>query len=155
MGGLIISKPKSIGGLISIVVIYSIYLFIKKTQAGRAIQAISMDRTAARLVGINDEQLFTITFGLGAACTGIAGAILANFFTISPEAGSTYVLLSFVIVALGGFGSINGALAAGVLVGIVSSLCGFYFSPAYQFAIIFVAYLAVVMVRPEKGLFGW
>lgn len=155
LGGLIVSKPKLIGAIISILVIGILYYFIKKTQTGRAIQAISMDRRAALLVGVNAERLYTITFGIGAALTGIAGSILANFFTISPESGSTYVLLSFVIVALGGFGSITGALAAGVLVGVVAALTGYYLSPAFKFAIIFASYLVVVMVRPEKGLFGW
>ena len=155
LGELIVSRPKFVGALISIIVISALFYFIKRTQTGRAIQAISMDRTAALLVGVDAERLYTITFGIGAALTGIAGAILTNFFTISPESGSTYVLLSFVIVALGGFGSITGALGAGILVGIVAAICGYYLSPAFKFAIIFAAYLVVVMLRPEKGLFGW
>ncbi|MEA1963833.1 MAG: branched-chain amino acid ABC transporter permease [Candidatus Aerophobetes bacterium] len=155
LGGLYVSVPKAIGAIISVLVIVLIYFFIKKSQTGRAIQAISMDRQAALLVGVDVGRLYTITFGIGAACTGVAGAILSNFFTISPESGSTYVLLSFVIVALGGFGSITGALSAGVLIGIAATLGGFYISPAFKFAIIFAAYLVVVMIRPEKGLFGW
>jgi len=154
VAGIYVSIPKLVGALISIITVISVYLFMKKTRIGRAIQAVSMDREAALLMGINADRIYNITFGIGGACVGIAGALLANFYPISPQAGIFFVIIAFTCVALGGFGSILGSLIAGVLIGIVESVGGFLIGPAFKYAIVFLLYLLVVLIRP-KGLFGW
>ena len=93
-------------------------------------------------------------FGIAGACVGIAGGLLPSHLATHPEVGSLFGLLSFVIVALGGFGSIPGTLLAAILIGLVESLAGFYVAPAFKHVAVFSIYLVVIMFRP-KGLFGW
>jgi len=154
VAGIYVSIPKLVGALISVITVTLVYLFMKKTRIGRAIQAVSMDREAALLMGINADRIYNITFGIGGACVGIAGALLANFYPISPQAGIFFSIIAFTCVALGGFGSILGSLIAGVIIGIVESVGGFLIGPAFKYAIVFLVYLLVVLIRP-KGLFGW
>lgn len=154
VAGIYVSIPKLVGALISVITVTLVYVFMKKTRIGRAIQAVSMDREAALLMGINADRIYNITFGIGGACVGIAGALLANFYPISPQAGIFFVIIAFTCVALGGFGSILGSLIAGVIIGIVESVGGFLIGPAFKYAIVFLIYLLVVLIRP-KGLFGW
>ena len=154
VAGIYVSIPKLVGALISVITVTLVYVFMKKTRIGRAIQAVSMDREAALLMGINADRIYNITFGIGGACVGIAGALLANFYPVSPQAGIFFVIIAFTCVALGGFGSILGSLIAGVIIGIVESVGGFLIGPAFKYAIVFLVYLLVVLIRP-KGLFGW
>ena len=154
VAGIYVSIPKLVGALISVITVTLVYVFMKKTRIGRAIQAVSMDREAALLMGINADRIYNITFGIGGACVGIAGALLANFYPVSPQAGIFFVIIAFTCVALGGFGSILGSLIAGVIIGIVESVGGFLIGPAFKYAIVFLIYLLVVLIRP-KGLFGW
>jgi len=154
VAGIYVSIPKLVGALISVITVTLVYVFMKKTRIGRAIQAVSMDREAALLMGINADRIYNITFGIGGACVGIAGALLANFYPVSPQAGIFFVIIAFTCVALGGFGSILGSLIAGVIIGIVESVGGVLIGPAFKYAIGFLIYLLVVLIRP-KGLFGW
>jgi len=131
-----------------------VYWFLRKTKTGLAIQAISIDRTAASLMGINLERLNAIAFGLGLACAGAAGALLASFYYIFPDVGTMFGLVALVAVALGGFGSTEGALVGAILIGIIETVGGFLVGPEYKYALIFLAYLLIVIVRP-RGLMGW
>jgi branched-chain amino acid transport system permease protein len=97
--------------------------------------------------------MFAMAWGLGAACAGVAGALLSNFFPIFPEVGANFVLVSFVVVALGGFGSITGAFWAGIIVGVVEVIGGFLMGPEYKMAIVLTLFLLVILVRPQ-GLMG-
>jgi branched-chain amino acid transport system permease protein len=103
---------------------------------------------------INTERINSLSFGLGAALVGIAGAFLSTYYYIYPQVGGTFGLIAFSIVALGGFGSIEGAFIAGIIVGLAQTLGGFIFDPAYKYAIVFMIYLIVVWIRPQ-GLLGW
>jgi branched-chain amino acid transport system permease protein len=140
--------------VICLVVTYGIYLFLSKSKFGRALRATSLDKETALLMGINTNRVFALTFGLGAACVGAAGGLLVNFYPVFPEVGLNFAILSFVIVALGGFGNIGGAFLAGILVGIVTTVGGFFVGPEYKYTLVFVLYLIVITIRP-KGLFGW
>jgi branched-chain amino acid transport system permease protein len=97
--------------------------------------------------------MFAMAWGIGAACAGIAGALLAAFFPIFPEVGANFILIAFVVVALGGFGSVAGAFWAGIIVGEVEVLSGFLIDPAFKMAFVLALYLLVVLVRPQ-GLLG-
>jgi branched-chain amino acid transport system permease protein len=129
-----------------------IWWFLNYTETGSAINAVAQDPDAARLMGINPDRVHLLAWAIGGASAGVAGALLMSFFSVSPDVGAGFGLVAFVVVSLGGFGSLGGALLGGLAMGVVQDLVGLA-QPAYGFAAIFVVYLAVVLVRP-KGLFG-
>jgi branched-chain amino acid transport system permease protein len=154
IGGVIFSAPQVVTSLFAVAVVFALYRFIKKTRTGWAIQATAMDREAAEVVGIDTERVFLLVFGIGGACVGIAGGLLPSYLATHPDVGTLFGLLSFVIVALGGFGSIPGTFLAALLIGLVEAFAGFYIAPVFKYAAVFSVYLVVIMVRP-RGLFGW
>jgi branched-chain amino acid transport system permease protein len=154
VAGIIFSAPQAVTSLFSVLVVVALYRFIKRTRTGWSIQATAMDKEAAELVGIDTEHVFLLVFGIGGACLGIAGGLLPSYLATHPDVGTLFGLLSFVIVALGGFGSIPGTFAAALLIGLVEALVGFYVAPVFKYVAVFSLYLVVIMVRP-KGLFGW
>jgi len=154
LGNLIFPAPQLAAALLSLVVVGLIYTLINTTRFGWAIQATAMDRDAAELMGINTERIYLVVFGIGGACVGIAGGIMPSYLAVHPEVGSMFGLIAFVCVAMGGFGSIPGAFIAGILVGSVEALAGFYIAPVFKYIAVFGLYLAVVFLRP-KGIFGW
>ncbi len=154
VSSIVIEAPKLLACVGSIIVAACVYWFIKRTKTGLAIQAISMDRMAASLMGINLRRLNAIAFGIGIASAGAAGSLLASFYYIFPDVGTMFGLIALVAVALGGFGSIEGAFLGAVIIGIIETLGGFAVGPAYKYALIFAAYLVTVIVRP-RGLLGW
>ncbi|HOG53439.1 MAG TPA: branched-chain amino acid ABC transporter permease [Bacillota bacterium] len=154
LGPIFIELPKLVASIGSLIVAALVYWFLRRTKTGLAIQAISIDRAAASLMGINLEKLNGIAFGIGLACAGAAGALLASFYYIFPDVGTMFGLVALVAVALGGFGSTEGALIGAILIGIIETLGGFYIGPEYKYALIFLAYVLIVIVRP-KGLMGW
>jgi len=154
LGSVVIGWPQLAAAIGSIVMTIIILYFIQRTKTGRAIQATSLDRNTAKLMGIDTEKIYAITFGISGACVGVAGALLATFFPVSPEAGSLYRLLAFVIVALGGFGNIKGALYGGLIIGLAEALGGYFVGTEFKYAIVYLIYLLVIQIRP-KGLFGW
>jgi len=154
LGRVQLSIPKFVASLGSVLVSAGILLFLKKTKTGKAILAVEMNRESALLMGINTERINALSFGVGAALVGIAGAFLSMYYYIYPQVGGLFGLISFCIVALGGFGSISGAFIAGILIGFVQTLGGYYFDPSYKYAIVFLVYLITVWIRPQ-GLLGW
>ncbi|HOG13796.1 MAG TPA: branched-chain amino acid ABC transporter permease [Synergistales bacterium] len=154
LSGIIIPLPQLVIGLVALALLYLIYLLVKKTRLGWAIQATAMDKEAAELMGINTERIYLLVFGLGGACVGIAGGLLPSYLAVHPEVGGLFSLIAFVCVAMGGFGSIPGALLASLLIGLVEAFAGFYIAPVFKYVAVFGLYLVVVMVRP-RGLFGW
>jgi branched-chain amino acid transport system permease protein len=149
-----IPAPQLATALFSVVMLGALYYLIKFTRIGWAIQATAMDSEAAELMGIDTERVFTLVFGLGGMCVGIAGGFMTSYLPVFPEVGALFSLIAFVVVALGGFGSIPGALCAALLIGLVESFAGFYIAPVVKYVAVFALYLAVILVRP-KGLFGW
>jgi branched-chain amino acid transport system permease protein len=154
LGGIVVSMPQFVTGLFALAVVGALYVLLKRTRTGWAIQATAMDREAAELMGIDTEKIFLLVFGLGGACVGIAGGLMTSSLAVHPEVGGLFGLIAFVVVALGGFGSISGALLAALLIGLVEALAGFYIAPVFKYVAVFGIYLAVILVRP-KGLFGW
>lgn len=154
LGDIVIGLPQLVTGLFSLAILFALYFLMKKTRLGWAIQATAMDREAAELMGINTDRIYLLVFGLGGACVGIAGGLLTSYLAVHPEVGALFGLIAFLIVAMGGFGSIPGALAAAILIGLVEALAGFYIAPVFKYVAVFAMYLAVIMIRP-KGLFGW
>ena len=154
VAGAIVSLPQLVTAIFSLVVLLGVYWLIKKTRVGWAIQATAMDKEAAELMGIDTENIYLLVFGIGGACVGVAGGLMTTYLAVHPEVGGLFSLIAFVVVALGGFGSIPGALFAALLIGLVESFAGFYVAAVVKYVAVFAIYLVVIMIRP-KGLFGW
>jgi branched-chain amino acid transport system permease protein len=127
--------------------------YLKLTLSGKAIRAVAQDRNAARLMGINVERAFTISFGIGAALAGLAGCLLSPLYTMSPQIGTNFIMPAFAVVVLGGLGSVLGAYVGGFIVGLTEAIAGFYLDPALKHAVLFMVFIIVLIVRPA-GLFG-
>jgi len=153
LGGLFIGLPQLVASVGALVAFVFLNWFIGRTETGLALQATAQDRQAASLMGIDTDRMFALGWGIGSACVGVAGALLAIFFYIFPDVGSTFALMAYVTVALGGFGNVPGTLAAGVVVGLVEVLGGLLIAPALKYVAVFLIYLVVVLWRPQ-GLFG-
>ncbi|WP_298932233.1 branched-chain amino acid ABC transporter permease [uncultured Ramlibacter sp.] len=126
---------------------------VKKTDLGRAIRAVAREKHGARLVGIDVDHVYAISFGIGLACLGAAACFLLPAYYVNPQVGGGFVLVAFTIVVLGGMGSFAGALAGGLLVGVVESLGGLWFGESLGQIGIFLIFIAVLLFRPQ-GLFG-
>ncbi len=151
--GIQVGMPQVTAGVGAILVTMGIYLFLTKTRAGAALEATAADKEAAQLMGIDSQKMFAMAWGIGAACAGVAGALLSTFFPIFPEVGANFILIAFVVVNLGGFGSVIGALFAGIIVGVIEVMGGFLIGPQYKLALVLALFLAVLMFRPQ-GLMG-
>lgn len=154
LGQIVIPLPQFVVAVFSLAVLGALYWLLTKTRFGWAVQATALDAEAARLMGVNTEKIFLLVFGLGGACVGVAGGLLPSYLATHPDVGTLFGLIAFMVVALGGFGSIPGALLAAIIIGLVESLAGFYLAPVYKYVAVFGIYLVVILVRP-KGLFGW
>jgi len=130
-----------------------LYAFIFRSALGRQLRAAAQDAQAASTLGINVSVMYALAWGIGAACVGVAASLLSNFYYVFPRVGAIFVLLAYVAVALGGFGSIHGALVAGILIGLLQVVVGFFVSSELKYVPIYVLYLIVVLIRP-RGLFG-
>ncbi len=153
LGGLFIGLPQVTASLASLAAFGFLHWFITRSETGLALQATAQDRQAASLMGIDTERMFTLGWGIGVGCVGVAGGLLAIFFYIFPDVGGTFALLAYVAVALGGFGNVPATLAGGAVVGLVEVLGGLLIAPAFKYAVVFLLYLVVVLWRP-RGLFG-
>jgi branched-chain amino acid transport system permease protein len=151
--GLTVSVVRLITFVIAIITVTCLWLFLQRTDTGRAIRAASQNRDRAMSLGVNIEHIYAFTYGLGAAIAGIAGSILGMSFVIFPAMGGEYLLLSFSIVVLGGMGYIPGALFGGILLGVLTSAFTNYFSAGIMYVLIFGLIYLILVIRPT-GLFG-
>ncbi len=132
---------------------FAALLLINRTEFGRALEATREDRDAVALIGIDRDRIFALGWGLGAATVGVAGTMLITFYYVSPNVGVNFAVIAYVTVALGGFGSVLGALAAGIVIGEVEAVTALVLEPSLKQVGMFAVYLAVLMFRP-RGLFG-
>ncbi len=151
--GIAVPVPLAIAFCLAALITTALYLFLARTDTGRAVRATSQNPEAAALMGINVERIAMITFGLGTALAATAGVLLVPSLYLYPTVGEILVVKCFVIVVLGGLGSIPGAIAGGILLGVVESLGAVYVSVAYKDTIGFIMFLLVLLLRPQ-GLFG-
>lgn len=131
------------------------WLLLNRTKTGDAIQAVGADKDAARLVGINLRHIYALTFGIGAACAGVAGALIVTYQSISPSAGAPYTLQTFVVVILGGLGRVSATVVGGMLFGLIQVLAQAVpgLGAGYANAIAFAVLVVVLLLRPQ-GLLG-
>jgi branched-chain amino acid transport system permease protein len=131
----------------------ALMLFLQRTMAGKAIRAVIQDRQSARLMGINVSRTYLLTFALGTALAGVAGALLAPIYTLSPYIGGNFILAAFAVVVLGGLGSVPGAVLAGFLLGVAESLGSRYLSASFRDGYGFMLLIIALLYFP-RGLFG-
>jgi branched-chain amino acid transport system permease protein len=153
LGPIALSQATLVEGIGALVLTAALFAFVEYTETGRAMRAVAEDRVAATLMGIDVQRVNGLAFGIGAACVGAAGSLLMLSYPVYPTAGAPFALTAFVVVALGGFGSIGGALVGALLVGLLEVFGGFYLAPELKMVPVYVAYLAVVLLRPQ-GLLG-
>ena len=153
LGGISVSQPLFVSFLITAAITAALYLFLLKTDVGQAIRATAQDREAAQLMGVNVRRMGLLAFGIGSALAGTAGALISPTYYIFPQVGSAFTLKAFVIVVLGGMGSIIGATLGGVIIGTVESLAASYFSSGLKEIFVYLLFLFVLLVKPS-GLLG-
>ncbi|MBL8326233.1 MAG: branched-chain amino acid ABC transporter permease [Rubrivivax sp.] len=153
IGPAFIALPKLVafgGALVASAVLLAV---VHRTDLGRAIRAVAKEKQGARLVGIDVDHVYAMSFGIGLACLGAAACFLLPAYYVNPQVGSGFVLVAFTIVVLGGMGSFTGALTGGLLIGVVESLCGLLLGESLGQIGIFAIFIAVLLFRPQ-GLFG-
>lgn len=151
-GGVFVPLPQLAASVVCLLAFAGL-LLVNRTEFGRALEATREDRDAVALIGIDRDRIFALGWGLGAATVGIAGVMLITFYYVSPTVGANFAVIAYVTVALGGFGSILGALVAGIVIGQVEALTALLLEPSLKQVGMFAVYLLVLMVRP-RGLFG-
>jgi branched-chain amino acid transport system permease protein len=149
----IIQTPLLYGFITTAVTAALLVWFLKYTKMGMSIRAASLDRDAASLMGINQYRVYNIAFGIGAAIAGIVGCVLIPFYYVFPTVGVVFDVKCFIIVVLGGLGSIPGALIGGLIVGLIESIFPMFMTSTWTELIVYVVFLAVLFVMPA-GLFG-
>ncbi len=137
----------------AIVLAILLHLFMHRTFLGRALRAVAQHRYAAQLMGVRVKRIYIIAFGLGTAFVGIAAGLLAPQYPVFPTVGTYFVITAFVIVVLGGMGSLYGAVAGSMIIGVADTFAGYYISPDLKEVVYFGIFLLILVLRPT-GLFG-
>jgi branched-chain amino acid transport system permease protein len=153
VGNILIIGPRLYAFIGAIVGVYVLHLFLKKAVLGQAIRATGQDRDVAGLMGVNVYRIYNIAFGIGIAITGFVGGLLTPFYYVHPTVGYVFDIKAFVIVVLGGLGSIPGALIGGLIIGIIESVVAQFLTATWTAAITYAIFLSVLFLKPE-GLLG-
>ena len=153
IGPAMIALPKIVAFFGALATSALLLWIVSRTDLGRAIRAVAKEKQGARLMGIDVDHVYAMSFGIGLACLGAAACFLLPAYYVNPQVGSGFVLVAFTIVVLGGMGSFAGALVGGLLIGVVESLCGLFLGESLGQIGIFVIFIAVLLFRPQ-GLFG-
>jgi len=153
VAGLRIEASRLLAGVVALLVTLGLHLLLTRTSLGSKMLAVAEDSTAAQLMGIRPDTMQGIAWAIAAGATGLAGALIANFFYIVPTVGETLGIVAFVTVSLGGFGSVPGAPVAGLLIGVIESLSGYLIGAIYKDIVVYVLFLFFLWFRPQ-GLMG-
>ncbi len=148
-----IAVPKVIAFIAALVIFALLWLLMARTDLGKAIRALAKERHGAKLVGIDVNHIFAMSFGIGTACVGAAACLLLPSFYVAPGVGQVFVLIAFTVVVLGGMGSFAGALIGGLIIGVTESVGGLFLGESLGQIGIFVIFIAVLLFRPT-GLLG-
>jgi branched-chain amino acid transport system permease protein len=153
IGGIQLNIPYLISFIIALVITLILFWFIMKTETGRALRAISQNQASSHLMGINVNKVSTLVFSLGIALAGVAGTLLLPVYHVNPNVGDAFTLLAFVVVVLGGMGSIIGSAVGGLVIGVAQSTSAFYLGGSYGDVITYVLFLLILLLKPS-GLLG-
>jgi branched-chain amino acid transport system permease protein len=151
--GLRIQASRLLAGAVALVVTLGLHLLLTRTALGSKMLAVAEDSTAAQLMGIRPDTMQAVAWAIAAGATGLAGALIATFFYIVPTVGETLGIVAFVTVSLGGFGSVPGALVAGLLIGVIESLSAYLIGAVYKDMVVYALFLGFLWFRPQ-GLMG-
>lgn len=153
IGPLLLDKARAYAAAAAVVGAAALFAFFRFTLTGKAIRACADNWLGAKVVGLNVKRLYALTFGLGAACVAVAGCAMVLLVDVTPPLGPYYTLLAFVIVIVGGLGSMGGALLGGVLIGVSEALAGLFITPSAKSMFSFGLLILVLLLRPQ-GLLG-
>jgi branched-chain amino acid transport system permease protein len=153
IAGIVMPVDRLLGMALALLLTGLLYLVLRKSRIGRAIVAVRMDSAAAALMGIRVKRIYAITFGIGALMAGATGAIFAVIYPVTTNLTGTYLGKAFVVCVIGGLGSVPGALAGGVVLGVIESFSGQFFGPQHALTVGFVLMLVLLVVKPT-GLVG-
>ena len=153
LGPLLLDRGKLYAAVVACATSGLLFAFFKFTRIGTAIRACADNYVGARVVGLNVKRYYAFTFGLGAACVAVAGCMMCFLVDVTPVLGPAYTLLAFVIVIVGGLGSMGGALLGGVLIGTSEALAGLFIAPSAKSMVTFALLILVLLLRPQ-GLLG-
>jgi branched-chain amino acid transport system permease protein len=148
-----VSVLQILSGVVAALLLVGLYVFTRRTYVGLAMRAVASDRDGSEMVGINPERLFTLTFGLGALLSGVAGVLYGMLFTLYPSLGVRLTAFAFTIVVVGGVGSFPGTIAASLLIGLIDSFTASFVGSRYRFFAVFTVLFVVLAFKPG-GLFG-
>jgi len=151
--GLRMSIPRLIAFFASMLISLSLYVFLRYTRTGKAIRAVSQSREAAKLMGINVNYIYMLTFGIGTAITAVGGALLAPNHRMIPTMGQAYSVIAFVVVVLGTMGNFVGAFLGGLIIGVVETFAGFFLGGDVKIIASMLIFILILLFRPS-GLFG-
>jgi len=167
--GMVFPATKLAAGIFSIIAFSAVWLLMNRTRTGKAMLATALNPQGARYMGIPTERMNMLAWAIGGATATVAGSLLVNFWSVTPFVGLLFVMIAFATVALGGFGSVPGALVAGILIGMITEVPGLwdFFSSLtgsrwmagvsmtpFKYTLVYLAYFIIMLVRP-RGLFGW
>ncbi len=153
IGPAMIALPKLIAFAGALAVAALLLWIVRRTDLGRAIRAVAKEKHGAKLMGIDVEHVYAMSYGIGLACLGAAACFLLPAYYVNPQVGSGFVLVAFTVVVLGGMGSFSGALIGGLLIGVVESIGGLFLGDSLGQVGIYIIFIAVLLLRPQ-GLFG-
>ncbi len=151
--GINVPYARMVTFFLAVVIVAALWFLLMRTETGRAIRATAMDKEVARIMGVNIRQIYAITFGIGAAISGLAGALISPFVIIFPEMGLNYTIIAFCVVVLGGMGYMPGALWGGAVLGLAQALSATYLSAGISVAITFLLLFFMLIFRPT-GIVG-
>jgi branched-chain amino acid transport system permease protein len=154
LGGAFVSKQRLFAAGLCVALAIALFVFLHFTRPGKAMRAVEQDREAALLMGINPESVYLSAFVISAALAAVGGTMLGTLFGVDPEMGAEPLLKSFIIVQIGGMGSITGAVIAGLLIGMSDSVTGTLLGGELAFIIDFAILMLILIIRP-RGLFGY
>jgi branched-chain amino acid transport system permease protein len=151
--GIRIEASRLLAGVVALIVTGGLHFLLTRTTLGSKMLAVAEDSAAAQLMGIRPDSMQAIAWAIAAGVTGLAGALIATFFYIVPTVGETLGIVAFVTVSLGGFGSVPGALVAGLLIGVIESVSGYWIGAVYKDIVVYALFLGFLWFRPQ-GLMG-
>lgn len=153
LGPLLLDTVRIYAAAAAVAVAVALFVFFRFSRTGTAIRACADNQLGARVVGLDVDRLYALTFGLGTACVGIAGCLTTLMVDVRPQLAPDYTLLSFIIVIVGGLGSLGGALLGGVLIGVSEALAGFFLTPSMKSMFSYALLIVILLLRPQ-GLLG-
>jgi len=153
LGEALVEVPRLVACGGAVLVAFALWAFLRTTDAGKAIRAVSEEAEGAALVGIDVRAIRALAFGVGSAAVAVAGGLVTPFFYVAPDVGETFNIMAFVVVVLGGMGNFLGALAGGFVVGLAESMGAAFLPGSLKQLVVFAIFAGALLWRPE-GLFG-